>query len=63
MSRPTPHFSPTAEQLAEALNGIGAAKAAEIIAGRIDGSIETESQTVELTPKLEPGDTLRRWKR
>lgn len=38
-------------------------KAAEIIAGRIDGSIETESQTVELTPKLEPGDTLRRWKR
>ncbi len=33
-------------------------EAARIIAGRADGTIEEGGQRVELTPKLEPGDTL-----
>ena len=36
-------------------------EAARIIAGRTDGSITETGQRVELTPKLEPGETLRRW--
>lgn len=38
-------------------------EAARIIAGRTDGSIAEPGQLIELTPKLEPGQTLRRWRR
>jgi LacI family gluconate utilization system Gnt-I transcriptional repressor len=38
-------------------------EAARIIAGRTEGSIAESGQRVELTPKLEPGQTLRRWRR
>jgi LacI family gluconate utilization system Gnt-I transcriptional repressor len=37
-------------------------EAARIIAGRIDGSITEGGQRIELTPKLEPGETLRRYR-
>ncbi len=37
-------------------------EAARIIAGRIDGTITESGQRVELTPKLEPGMTLRRYR-
>ena len=36
-------------------------EAARIIAGRTDGSISEGGQRVELTPKLQPGKTLRRY--
>jgi len=38
-------------------------EAARIIAGRSDGSITEGGQRLELTPKLQPGETLRRWRR
>jgi len=37
-------------------------EAARIIAGRSDGTIKERGQRVELTPKLEPGETLRRYR-
>jgi LacI family gluconate utilization system Gnt-I transcriptional repressor len=37
-------------------------EAARIIAGRTDGTIKEGGQRVELTPKLEPGETLRRYR-
>jgi LacI family gluconate utilization system Gnt-I transcriptional repressor len=37
-------------------------EAARIIAGRSDGTIKEGGQRVELTPKLEPGETLRRYR-
>ena len=35
-------------------------EAARIVAGRIDGTLTEAGQRVELTPKIQPGDTLRR---
>ena len=37
-------------------------EAARIIAGRTDGTLKDGGQRVELTPKLQPGETLRRWR-
>ena len=36
-------------------------RAAELVAGRSDGTITEGGQVVELTPTVRPGDTLKRW--